>query len=264
MTEFAAEARDDGHAIRCVARGLARIRNERPRVHGLTNTVAQAFTANVLLAIGAVPTMTGAAEEVAEFVAGSRALYVNLGTMDAARRAGIDEGVSVARRHGVPWILDPAHCEAATTRVTYARSLLARGPALLRLNAREYAALFGDAEPLDAVRKTDCPILRTGVTDHLTDGSRSLALSNGVDWQDRVTAIGCAGTAIMAAFLAVGCSAWDAAIGGATVMNVAAEMAAERARGPGSFAVELIDSLHAIAEDDIVARIRLAEEHSGR
>ena len=37
---------------------VARIRGRAPRVHCTTNSVAQQFTANVLLAAGAVPSMT--------------------------------------------------------------------------------------------------------------------------------------------------------------------------------------------------------------
>ena len=66
---------------------LARVRARKPRVHCITNAVAQAFTANVLLAAGAVPSMTVAPEEIGEFVARADALLVNLGTLDRERRA---------------------------------------------------------------------------------------------------------------------------------------------------------------------------------
>ena len=43
---------------------LERLRQRRPRVHCITNAVAQNFTANMLLAAGAVPSMTIAQKEV--------------------------------------------------------------------------------------------------------------------------------------------------------------------------------------------------------
>ena len=43
---------------------LARLRTRAPRVHCITNSVAQQFTANVLLAAGAVPSMTISPEEI--------------------------------------------------------------------------------------------------------------------------------------------------------------------------------------------------------
>ncbi len=65
---------------------LERLRARSPRVHCITNAVAQNFTANVLLAAGAVPSMTLSAEEIGAFVAGADALLVNLGTFDRERR----------------------------------------------------------------------------------------------------------------------------------------------------------------------------------
>src|SRR2546423_1494447 len=66
---------------------LARLRVRAPRVHCITNSVAQAFTANTLLAVGAIPSMTLAVDEIGAFVARADALLVNLGTFDEERRA---------------------------------------------------------------------------------------------------------------------------------------------------------------------------------
>ena len=57
---------------------LARIRSRAPRVHCITNSVAQAYTANMLLAAGAIPSMTISPEEIAAFVAGADALFERL------------------------------------------------------------------------------------------------------------------------------------------------------------------------------------------
>src|SRR4030088_1218525 len=85
---------------------LARIRARRPRVHCITNAVAQNFSANTLLAVGAVPSMTIAADEIADFVARADALLINLGTLDPERRIAIDLALAAAGER-VPWILDP-------------------------------------------------------------------------------------------------------------------------------------------------------------
>src|SRR3981189_1509578 len=75
---------------------LARIRARRPRVHCITNAVAQNFTANMLLAAGAVPSMTIASDEIADFVARADALLVNLGTLDPERRGAIQIAIAAA------------------------------------------------------------------------------------------------------------------------------------------------------------------------
>ena len=75
---------------------LARLRARRPRVHCITNNVAQNFTANALLAAGAVPSMTLAAEEIGAFVASADGLLVNLGTFDDERREAAATAIEVA------------------------------------------------------------------------------------------------------------------------------------------------------------------------
>src|ERR1043165_7626816 len=115
---------------------LARLRARAPRVHCITNAVAQTFTANVLLAAGAVPSMTLSADEIGAFVARADALLVNLGTFDAERRAATATAVGVAREEGVPWVLDPVFVDRAEPRAAYAKSLVAQNPNAVRLNAR--------------------------------------------------------------------------------------------------------------------------------
>ncbi len=237
--------------------GLARIRRETPRVHGLTNSVAQTFTANALLALGAIPTMTGAAEEVADFVGASRALYVNLGTLDASRRAGIDIAIEAAAERGVPWVLDPAHCDGSPNRIAYGRELLGRRPSLLRMNSAESVALFGDRKAGDISRGRGLAVAVTGARDVVSMGDATHILRNGHPLQARVTAIGCAGTAIVAAFLAVGLPPLDAALAGITAMNVAAEDAARQVEGPGSFAVALLDRLYHLDGDAIALHLKM-------
>ena len=73
---------------------LARIRARRPRVHCITNSVAQQYTANMLLAAGAVPSMTIAPGEIGAFVAGADALLVNLGTFDGERKSAVEAALA--------------------------------------------------------------------------------------------------------------------------------------------------------------------------
>ena len=73
---------------------LARLRAHGPRVHCITNAVAQNFTANVLLAAGCVPSMTLSPEEIGPFVAGAQGLLVNLGTFDSERREATEIAVA--------------------------------------------------------------------------------------------------------------------------------------------------------------------------
>ncbi len=105
---------------------LARIRDRAPRVHCITNNVAQHYTASMLLAAGAVPSMTIAAEEVVSFVASADALLVNLGTLDAERRGAIDAALGAAAAARMPWVLDPVFIDVTPTRAHFARKLVER------------------------------------------------------------------------------------------------------------------------------------------
>jgi hydroxyethylthiazole kinase len=107
---------------------LRRLRDRGPRVHCITNAVAQNFTANVLLAAGCVPSMTLSPEEIGPFVAGAQGLLVNLGTFDGERREATTIAVETAVRHKLPWVLDPVFVDRAPPRAVFARELIGRRP----------------------------------------------------------------------------------------------------------------------------------------
>src|SRR3974377_484046 len=95
---------------------LTRIRERAPRVHCITNSVAQQYTANMLLAAGAVPSMTLCADEMVAFVAGADALLVNLGTFDRERKSSIELAVKTAAEKELPWLLDPVFVDRSAAR----------------------------------------------------------------------------------------------------------------------------------------------------
>jgi hydroxyethylthiazole kinase len=82
-------------------------------------------------------------------------------------------------------------------------------------------------------------------------------ITNGDPLMSRVTAMGCAGAAVVAACLAVEGDAWVATAAGLLLFAVAGEWAAQRARGPGSFAVEFLDALHGLDRETLRTRARV-------
>jgi hydroxyethylthiazole kinase len=237
---------------------LARIRARRPRVHCVTNAVAQNFTANMLLAIGAVPSMTVASDEIAEFVARADALLVNLGTLDPERRAAI--GIATAGE-GVRWVLDPVFVDRSASRAAFGTALVARRPRAIRLNGAEFSALAGGPPSPDALARYAADnatvIGLTGDRDMVTDGARMAAILNGDPLMAKVTAMGCAASALVGACLAVEPDAWNATAAGLILIAVAGEIAALRAHGPGTFAAGILDALHGLDQSTIVERARV-------
>jgi hydroxyethylthiazole kinase len=230
---------------------LDRVRARRPRVHCLMNTVVQKFVADGLTAIGAIPSMTFSADEIVGFVSKADVLVVNLGTLDADRRKVIHLAVEVANDHGKPWILDPVHSDYSPVRLEFAKTLIARGPTVLRGNSAEMA-LFGDiGETLK---------IETGAHDRLTDGTRTVSVRNGHRWMADVTGTGCLSGGIIAAYLAVEQDAMAAAAAALATTGVAAEQAAEHARGPGSFAVAFMDALSSLTADELSLHGRIHNE----
>jgi len=241
---------------------LTRLRARRPRVHCITNAVAQHFTANTLLAAGATPSMTLAADEIGAFVARADALLVNLGTFDAERRAATAAALEVAAERRIPWVLDPVFIDRSEPRADYAQSLVAQNPDALRLNAAEFTALSG-AEPEDAALSryaldTLAIVALTGTVDRITDGAQQISIENGHPLMARVTAMGCAVSALVAAFLSVESDAFAAVAAALLCFGVAGGIAGERAEGPGSFPAALLDALYALDQHTLTEKARIA------
>jgi hydroxyethylthiazole kinase len=73
----------------------------------------------------------------------------------------------------------------------------------------------------------------------------------------KITAMGCAGSAVLAGCLAVEPDAFRAASAALAIMGVAGELAAEQSAGPGSFAVAIIDALHNLHGRALLARAKV-------
>ena len=220
---------------------LDRLRTQSPKVHCITNAVAQNFTANVLLAAGCVPSMTLSPEEIAPFVARSNALLVNLGTFDRERRQATGIAIETALQNNLPWLLDPVFVDRSTQRLAYALELIALTPKAVRLNRAEFSALAGSDPERATVtayaRDKKIVVALSGETDLITDGVRVATVANGHPLMAKVTAMGCAASALMTACLSVEPDAWCASVAALTMVGVAGELAAAQAHGPGSFAV---------------------------
>jgi hydroxyethylthiazole kinase len=241
---------------------IAHLRERRPRVHCITNTVVQELTANVLLAAGALPSMTTSPEEIAHFVSSADVLLVNLGTFDRERRDAVEIALEVARDEGIPWVLDPVLIDRSEPRAEMARNLAMKEPRVVRANAAEFGALTqADPTPealdkfaLDHITVAAC----TGAVDLVSSGAKRARIENGHPFMARVTGIGCAESALVAAMVAVEDDEFIAAVGGLLSLNVAGELAAAGAKGPGSFVPALLDALAALDAGQVVERARLA------
>jgi hydroxyethylthiazole kinase len=256
-------------------RTLRELRERKPLVHQITNYVVMNETANATLALGALPVMAHAPEEVEEMVGLAGALVLNIGTLSSHWIEAMLAAGWAANRRGVPVVLDPVGAGATAYRTDTARRILEEiDVAVLRGNAGEIASLVGvaaevrgvesaavAAEPADlareAARLLGIVASVTGAVDHVSDGERVAAIANGDPMLATITGTGCMSSAMTGCFLAVAESPFDAAVEALVAFGVAGEDAAREARGPGSFHVNLYDALAALDPDTLDARAKV-------
>jgi hydroxyethylthiazole kinase len=255
---------------------LRELRERKPLIHQITNYVVMNETANTTLALGALPVMAHAREEVEEMVALASALVINIGTLsqhwvDAMLAAG-----KAANAGGVPVVLDPVGAGATRYRTDTARRILAEVKvSVLRGNQGEVATLVGveaevrgvesiavGGEPAELARAAAHSLglvaSVTGPVDHVSDGKRVLAVANGHELLAAVSGTGCMSSAITGCFLAVkDHDPLEAAAEALAAFGVAGEDAAREAKGPGSFHVGLYDALAALDPDTLDARAKI-------
>jgi hydroxyethylthiazole kinase len=256
---------------------LRELRERKPLVHQITNYVVMNETANATLALGALPVMAHAREEVEEMVALAGALVLNIGTLSPHWVEAMLLAGKAANEQGLPVVLDPVGAGATRFRTETARRLLDEvNVAVLRGNQGEIATLVGVeaevrgvesigavGEPAElaraAARHLGLVASVTGPVDHVSDGDRILAVANGHELLAAVTGTGCMSSAITGCFLAVARDRpLEAATGALAVFGVAGEDAARDAKGPGSFHVGLYDALAALEPETLDARAKIS------
>jgi hydroxyethylthiazole kinase len=257
---------------------LRTLRERKPLVHQITNYVVMNETANATLALGALPVMAHAREEVEEMVGLAGALVLNIGTLSPHWIEAMLLAGKAANARGVPVVLDPVGAGATTFRTETARRILAEvDVTVLRGNAGEVATLVGAAaevrgvesieaggEAADLAREaaSDLELVAsvTGPVDHVSDGRGVLAVANGHPLLAAITGTGCMSSAITGCFLAARPEApLEAAAEALVAFGLAGEDAARGAKGPGSFHVGLYDALAALDPATIDGRARVEE-----
>jgi hydroxyethylthiazole kinase len=256
---------------------LRRLRETKPLVHQITNYVVMNETANATLALGALPVMAHAREEVEEMAAIAGALVLNIGTLSPDWVEAMLLAGRAANEHGVPVVLDPVGAGATKYRTETAQRILTYvRVAVLRGNAGEVATLVGVAaevrgvesigaggDPadlaLEAARRLGLVASVTGPVDHVSDGERVIRIENGDTLMATITGTGCMSSALTGCFLAVNRERpLEAAAEALVAFGVAGEDAARGAAGPGSFHVALYDCLAALDPQTLDERARAA------
>jgi len=255
-----------------------RMRATNPLVQCITNYVAMNYAANVLLAAGASPAMVHTPEESGEFAAIAGALTVNIGTLSPNWVEGMIAAAKSANDAGKPWVLDPVAHFATGYRQGTTTELLKLNPTVIRGNASEIIALGGgqsagqgvdSGDPVeqaeDAARTLATAqkaiVAVTGEVDFVTDGARSVRIAGGSDLMPKITAMGCALTALTGAYVAIAPDqAFEATVAALANFAVAGEIAAKSANGPASFMIAFVDGLYTLDAKTFNANARITAQ----
>ncbi len=263
-------------------KNLSALRQKRPLVHHITNSVTIADCADVTMSIGALPVMAHAPDEVPEMAGTADAAVINTGTLYPFQVRSMLELGRIAAERGIPAVLDPVGAGATSYRTATARMLIKEANIpIIKGNAAEIGilagvravkisgvqSLDGGADPLESARRLAAstsqqqPVVAvSGPVDVVTDGERVARIHNGHFLLPLVVGSGCMAASLVAAFAAVEGDFFYAAVAALAAIGVAGEIAAavkEVSLGPALFKVRLLDALYHLTPDELDRRAKV-------
>lgn len=246
---------------------LVKIREKKPLIHCITNTVVTNFTANGLLAIGASPVMSDEPLDVEEMVSISNGLLINIGTLNKRSVEAMFLAGKKANELNIPVVLDPVGVGATTYRKEVTENLLKEVQFdLIRCNAGELAAISGviwqargvdsgegemDVETCakEVAKKYQTIVAVSGKEDYVTDGENGYEIVGGHELMTQVTGTGCLLSAICAGALSIEGKKISLIQEVLADYKKVAECAAVKPN-LGDFQVEIINGLHKISRGE--------------
>ena len=184
-------------------------------------------------------------------------MLINLGTPTPTQCEAALESATSANEAGTCWVLDPVAIGPLPVRTQLAHQLVALGPSIVRGNPSEIIALAGLGEggrgvdsadavdaAIDAARRINSEygslVAVSGKSDAIVSADAIVRVEGGSDMLTRITGAGCSLGALAGAFASVA----------RTLYAAASEIAAERARGTGTFQMEFLDALDNFRDED--------------
>lgn len=256
---------------------LQRVREQKPVIHHLTNWVTIYDCANIVKVFGASPVMAHAKEEVAEMSSIASALVLNIGTLTVDFVDAMAIAAKSANSKGIPVVLDACGAGATRLRDDKCAHLLSSAKIdIIKGNASEIARVAGEEVRTKGVDSTDvgsgieaiakklaagrkCTVVVTGKEDIVTDGKRVFIVKNGHPMMADIVGTGCMAASVIGTFAAVESDCAAASAAGLCAYEIAAEIAAGKSAGPGTFKENLYDAVYAL-DEKTVGRMQKIEE----
>ena len=259
------------------------LKQQRPLVQCITNSVSVNFMANVLLSAGASPAMVDNPEEAAEFVHFANGLVINLGTPTAALVEAMQLAIQEASKLQKPWVLDPIAAGALSWRGQVAADFLQYKPTVIRGNASEIIGLAGlgtnskgfdsSNDAADSVQAAKALLAHSevvsasGEVDHIISKTENelgtqywlAKVKGGSYFFPLVTASGCSLGALVAAYTGV-TDPFNAVVAAHAHFAVAGRKAHLKSDAPGDFQREFINELYKVTAEDFEQHLEFSVE----
>lgn len=248
---------------------LERVRKEKPLVHHITNWVTIYDCANIVKVFGGSPVMAHAREEVADMANIADALVLNIGTLTSDLVEAMIIAGKSATQKGIPVVLDVCGAGATPYRDRKCFEILdGVAVGIIKGNSSEIARIAGesvstrgvDASAVeknlvdvaqDLAGRRGCTVVITGKEDIVADARRVMLVKNGHPMMASIVGTGCMATSVIGTFSAVEDDMVSASAAGLVCYEVAAEIAAKEAAGPGSFKERLFDAAYRLDGESV-------------
>ena len=254
---------------------LDKVRQEKPLVHHITNWVTIYDCANITRAIGALPVMAHAKEEVEQMASISGALVLNIGTLTVDLVEAMILAGKKANEKKIPVVLDAVGVGATKLRDDKALEIMEKIHVdIIKGNSSEIGRLAGaksetkgveaisvEGNLVDIAKKLaserECTVVITGKEDVISNGNDVYICKNGHEMMGKFVGTGCMAASVIGAFAAVEKDYAKAAAAALACFGIAGELAARTSTGPGTYKEHFYDEIFNLDKDTITDMIKL-------
>jgi hydroxyethylthiazole kinase len=254
------------------------LKDKHPLVNHVTNLVTMSEVANVTLHVGGSPVMGHSLPEVEEMTAISNSLCVNLGNLNSEWQASAILAGREANRKKIPVTLDPVGVGATRPRTNLIKEFAEKVEiSAIRANQGEIGTLIGakssvkgvdsaglQGDPIEiakeAAKKLSAVVVMTGVEDIVTDGESVFITNNDTSWMQTLVGTGCMATAVVATYVGAAEKSSEyltGALAAISLYGLAAELASQKAEGPGSFKAYFFDKFFNLTDQEIIKYVQI-------
>lgn len=250
------------------------VRNEKPMVPSITNTVTINFVANAQLACGGSAAMVYLPDE-GEFIAkNGGAVYLNFGTLFPIYEETIPKTAKILHEIGKNYVIDPVAIGIGALRTKLLKEIKDYKPSIIRGNASEIIALASlwelnvqsveGPKGVDSVHSVDNAreaaillakytggaVAVSGETDLVTDGKLIAYSYGGSHFMEKITGCGCSLGGVCAVYASVA-NPFIAALTATQHYNLAGKKAEQKVESPAYFEREFLSQLYLSTSEEI-------------